>query len=285
MKKRILYIITIITTVGLTSCGSDDVDLTPPSMETNLFNPVPVADLICGTEEPVVFSLTGGDELTFDVIFSDDEALSQYKVDIHHNFDCHGHGGGVVRPGIVPDVDNLTTDWTILEIQDLSGTSVPVVQTFTVPENVTSGNYHFQIQVLDESGNDNPAANFFALKIKNPLDQTPPVIDVLEPKVNAFTVKKGETIRFVGNVSDERSLNDGGNGVLYLSYTDLSSGNSFATNEVFVFDENVETSFDFDFEHTVPLTLVSGSYRYIVGAHDGVRNVAPFQTFEVEVTN
>ena len=49
-----------------------------------------------------------------------------------------------------------------------------VNRTLNVPENVTAGSYHFQIQVVDVSGNDNPAANFFSLKIKNPLDDIAP---------------------------------------------------------------------------------------------------------------
>ena len=183
------------------------------------------------------FDLTGGEQLKFDVIFKDNEALSQYKIDIHNNFDCHGHGGGSAPSVAPPNVENQTIDWSIIDIQNISGTSAPVNRTLDVPENVTAGNYHFQIQVVDVSGNDNPAANFFALKIKNPLDDTPPQISVDEPANSSFSVKKGENIRFIGQVTDDRSLSDGGNGVLYLAYTDLSSGNTFTTDQVFVFDE------------------------------------------------
>jgi hypothetical protein len=285
MKKQIFQIITLATLLTFAACGDDEVDVTPPTMEAMAYTPVPVAAEICGTQEPTVFLLTGGDQLVFDVIFSDNAALSQYKVDIHNNFDCHGHGGGSAPSVVVPGVDNQTTDWTVLDIKDISGTSAPVKRTLDVPQNVTAGNYHFQIQVVDESGNDNPAANFFALKIKNPLDSTPPQIAVDEPATSSFSIKKGETIHFKGQVTDDRSLSDGGNGVLFLSYTDLSSGNTFSTNKVFVFDENVGKTFDFDFEFTVPQTLTTGNYRFSLGANDGVRNVAPFQFFEVQVTN
>ncbi len=285
MKKQIFQFIALIIVFTMLACDSENVDVTPPSMEVTSFTPVPMADEICGAQEPVVFHLTGGDQLTFDVIFNDNDALSQYKIDIHNNFDCHGHGGGSAPPVPVPNVDNLTTDWSVLEIQNINGTTSPILRTLDVPENVTTGNYHFQIQVLDQSGNDNPAANFFALKIKNPLDDVLPQISIQEPKNTSFSVKKGETIRFIGQVTDDRSLSDGGNGVLFLAYTDLSSGNTFSTDAVFVFDETVDTSFDFDFEYTVRQTLVAGSYRFSLGANDGVRNVAPFHFFEVEVTN
>ena len=285
MKKNIFQLIPMVTVIMLSGCGDGEVDLTPPTMEVVNYVPQPSMDEVCGTQEPVVFNLTGGDQLIFDVIFKDNEALSQYKVDVHNNFDCHGHGEGNLFITPVPDVNNMTTDWTILDIQDISGLNAPVARSFDVPENVTTGNYHFQIQVLDESGNDNPAANFFTLKIKNPLDDIAPEIDVNEPSTSSFSIKKGETIRFSGMVTDDRSLSDGGNGVLYLFYTDLSSGNTFATSEVIFFDENVEQQYDFDIEYTVPLTLVARNYRYTLAANDGVRNVATFQSFEVEVTN
>lgn len=285
MKKQILNFIIFGLTLTIIACGDNDVDVTPPSMEVVSFDPLPIADDICGTEEPMVFQLTGGEQLILDVVFNDNDALSQYKIDIHNNFDCHGHGGGSAPSVAAPNVDNLTSDWAVLDIQDINGMSSPVKRTLDVPSNVTTGNYHFQIQVVDESGNDNPAANFFALKVNNPLDSTPPQIMVNQPVDSGFSTKKGETIRFVGEVTDDRSLSDGGNGVLYLAYTDLSSGNTFTTDEVFVFDEIVDKSFDFDFEYTVPQTLTTGSYRFSLGANDGVRNVAAFRFFEVEVTN
>ena len=285
MKKKIYPYLIIITVFNLIGCGTEDVDVTPPTMVVNSYTPQPVEDEICGSLEPTVFNLTGGDQLSFNVEFNDNDALSQFKVDIHNNFDCHGHGGGSAPSIPPPAVNNLTTDWSVLEIENLFGISQSVERVFTVPENVTAGNYHYHIQVIDESGNDNPAANFFALKILNPLDGIEPVIEVEEPAVRNFSAKKGETIRFKGRVTDDRSLSDGGNGVLFLSYTDLSSGNTFSTDQAFVFDENVDDTFEFDFEYTIPQTLVDGRYNFSLGANDGVRNVAEFEFFEVEISN
>ncbi len=279
-KIKYLGLIVIWFLIG---CNDESVDITPPSIDFESFTPTPSEDEICGGVEPVVFNLTGGDELTFDAIFTDDSALSQYKIDIHNNFDCHGHGGGSAPSVTIPSVDNQTMDWTVLEIEDISGTSSAVVRTLNVPENVTAGNYHYHIQVIDEAGNDSPFANFYSLKIKNPLDDVSPQISVQEPISKSFTIKKGVNIRFVGQVTDDRSLSDGGNGILYLAYTRQATGNTFSTNVAFPFDENVELSYDFDFEYEVPRTLVAGSYRFSLGANDGVRNVAPFAFFDVEV--
>ncbi len=281
---KVIYIIPVFL-VFIFGCGDDTVDTTAPSLEVVSYTPSPIEDEICGSQEPVVFHLTGGEQLTFDVIFNDNEALSQYKVDVHNNFDCHGHGGGSAPPVSVPNVNNQTTDWTVLEIQNISGVSTPVTSSLDVPENVTAGNYHFHLQVIDEAGNDSPFANFHSIKIKNPLDDISPLINVQEPTDANLSVNRGDVIRFTGQVTDNRSLSDGGNGVLYLAYTALSSGNTFTTDQVFPFDALVSTSFDFDFEYIIPQTLVSGNYRFSLGANDGVRNVAPFVFFDVEISN
>lgn len=282
---RRIAIFALLVIMCLTSCSDEPVDIIPPTIEELGYVPVPSEGEICSSIEPVVFKLEGGGELSFDLVFRDDTALSQYKVDIHNNFDCHGHGGGNA-PGIsAPNLENLTTDWTVLDIQDLSDLSTPISRTLNVPQNVTAGNYHFHIQVIDESGNDSPFTNFYSLKITNPIDSIAPEINVDEPSANSFTVKKGDLVNFKGQVTDNRSLSDGGNGIVYLSYTKLSTGNTFNTNENLSFDVSIDKSANFDFAFEIPQTLTLGNYRFAIGANDGVRNVAPFIFFDVELTN
>lgn len=286
MKNIKFLFFALISILTLFACGDEEVDVTAPRMDIVAFSPEPEVATVCGTQEPGVFQLTGGDDLVFDVVFNDDKALSQYKIDIHTNFDCHGHGGGSAPSIAVPSVANQTMDWAILEIQELEGTSTPIERTLQVPTNVTTGLYHFQIQVIDESGNDEPEPTFYTLDIKNPIDNVAPQISIQSPPNNAFSVAKGDVIRFAGQVTDDRSLSDGGNGVLFLSRLDLSSGNTFTEGDaVFPFDASIDTVYDFDFEYEVPSTLVAGSYRYFIGANDGVRNVGEFVSFDVEVTN
>lgn len=271
-----------ISVLGLAACGSDGVDLTPPTIDEVGYSPMPQPGEICGATEPVVFELKGGDEFDFDVLFEDDKGLTQYKIDIHNNFDCHGHGGGVAPKVVVPSVDNQTEDWSVLKIEDLSGTSVSVQESLKVPANVTAGNYHFHLQVIDESGNDSPFSNFYSLKIRNASDDVAPQIAVTEP-ASTLSLQRGETLTFKGQVTDNYSLSEGGNGVLYLAYTKLSSGNTFSTDVAFPFDATVDKSYDFDFNYTIPRTLTAGDYRFSIGANDGVRNVAPFVFFDVAV--
>ena len=282
MKQHFLLFLT--GTLIFFGCGQDDVDVAAPSMKFLSLTPAPVAAEICGTMEDSVFFLKSGEELLFSSLFRDDNALSQYKIDIHNNFDCHGHGGASA-PGVsAPNVESVTEDWTILDIVALSGTESQADRKLQVPENVTAGNYHFQIQVIDESGNDNPLANFYSLAIVNSRDEEAPEITVIEPS-GAFSVAKGESILFQGEVNDNFSLSEGGNGILFLSYTDLSSGNTFTTDAAFSFDSSVDKNYPFSFEYTVPNTLTAGNYRFSLNAFDGLRNVAKRVDFEVEVKN
>lgn len=268
------------------SCGgSDEVDVSAPSMQVLSFAPAPAPGAVCGGMEDSVFTVLGGEVLAASLRFSDDRSLSQYKVDIHNNFDCHGHGG-VASPGVaVPDVSSQTEDWTVLNIEALSGEAAEEGLQLSVPQNVTAGIYHFQIQVLDEAGNDNPLANFYSIKAVNPTDETAPELSVTAPAELSFSAEKGNALDFSGTVTDNYSLSEGGNGVVFLSYTDLSSGNTFGTDAYAVFGAAVEKDYNFDFEYTIPQTLKAGNYQFRIDAHDGVRNTAVPIVFEVAVTD
>ena len=283
--RQLLFFVLPVTIVFLSSCGEDAVDLQEPTLTIQEMTPAIGQGEVCGSLEEGVIALKGGEELLFTILFEDDVALSQYKIDIHNNFDCHGHGDGGAPGVVVPNVNNQTTDWTLLDIIDLSGTGQTIDRNLPVPTDVTAGNYHFQIQVIDAVGNDNPLANIYTLKVINPTDEIAPVIAASTPLGMGFSMAKGNSITFNGQVTDNHSLSVGGNGVLYLSYTDLSSGNTFNTDQVFIFDTSVNTVYDFSFEYMVPLTLKAGDYLFTLGATDGVRNVAESVVFNVEVTD
>ena len=270
----------------LLSCSDDNsVDVNAPSMQILSLTPPPAAGEICGTTEDTVFTIRGGETLEAELVFSDNQALSQYKVDIHNNFDCHGHGGSAT-PGIpAPNVASVTEDWTVLALEGISGTSEAVTLSLKAPENITAGAYHFQVQVLDESGNDNPLANFYSIRAYHPDDEEPPVLTVESPTESSLAAQKGETLRFEGQVTDNFSLSEGGNGLVFISYTDLGSGNTFSTDAFVALDGGVGKSYDFELEFEVPQTIKAGDYRVRVDAYDGVRNVAQPIFFEVEVTD
>ena len=275
-----------IAVLGWGCGGSDEVDISTPTMQIISFVPAPAPSPVCGAVEDSVFTVVGGEVLAASLRFVDDRALSQYKIDIHNNFDCHGHGGSSA-PGIaVQDVSSQTEDWTVLDIQALSGESAEEQLQLLAPQNVTAGFYHFQVQVIDESGNDNPLANFYTIRAFNPTDQEAPEIQLSSPQAgNTITVAKGAQISFVGTVTDNYSLSEGGNGVVFLSYTDLSSGNTFNANTYEIFPGEVEKDYNFNLEYTIPQTLKAGNYRFRIDAHDGVRNTADPIIFEAVITD
>lgn len=266
----------------LFSC-SGEADITKPEIILQNFNKPPKQDFICGFADDNVISVTGGETLTFEAIFSDNEALSQYKIDLHNNFDCHGHGSGAT-PGIsLPQSQGNTVDWSLLIVQNISGKEVVENFRIKVPENVTAGVYHFTIQLIDESGNDASTTSIYSLKVGNPSDSIVPDLNIASPAIQNLTVKKGDVITFEGMVTDDRDLSLGGNGMVFLSYLNKTSGNVFSTNTYKVFSESYGKSASFNLSYTVPNTLITGNYTYSLVAFDGVRNVSDVRTFEVKV--
>ncbi|HKK89687.1 MAG TPA: DUF4625 domain-containing protein [Saprospiraceae bacterium] len=286
MNKVILRLCFILAVPQvILSCAEEDIDRTAPEL-TILDSTIPAASAeICGGMEDQVYRIGNGDTLGLNLQFKDDVALGEFKLDIHNNFDCHGHGTDQAPGVAVPDVSSATEDWSELIIEGLDGTMENLNITLMAPENVTPGVYHFSLQVIDESGNDTPLSDIFSIKAYNRKDTVPPVINAATPERSTMDVQRGDKIRLTGSVRDNRSLSDGGNGVLYLSYTDLSSGNSFLSDIIIPFDNSVQTTYEYDFEFTVPRTISSGRYRLSLSLHDGLRNIAERVEYELNIPN
>ncbi len=269
----------------VSGCSNNDIDLTGPSLEFLSFSPAPQSGMVCGEVENGVIAIASEETLELSIRFTDNEALSQYKLEVHNNFDCHGHGG-VEVPGfaIPPGVQNLTEDWEELDVVNLSGTDNTVDVSLTVPRNVTAGNYHFEIEAIDESGNENETGHIYSLIVANGNDLEPPVIH-LDTPANMISIAKGSGIAFSGTVTDNQPLGQGGNGLLFLSYTNTSTGKVTTSEAVFAFDADTSLSYPFDFEFVIPGSLSTGTYQFTLHAHDGVRNIAAPRDIQVEITN
>lgn len=274
IHNHILLIMAVF--LGLvSSCGPKNVDDTPPALAFLVVSPEPTSDFVCGSEEPVVFHLRSGDTLSLDLRLTDDVELSQYKVDIHTNFDCHGHKMN-------------TEDWTVLKTGNLSGKESLLQLRLPVPANVTAGDYHFQIQVLDKAGNDNPAAYIYAIKVLNAADTTPPILNISSPIVNSgdvLVLRKGQNITFTGHVADNHPLAEGGNGKLEFFYRSNASGNTFRWGSPVVFTAADGDYKDFSITLPVPNTAANGDYVVTVWAYDGVNNAALPIVYAARITN
>lgn len=277
MRYAILFLFLII----LSSC-KEGIDVTAPEIGLSGFSHLSVSMEVCGVIEDEVFKLKSSEKLSLRAVFRDDVALSQYKIDIHQNFDCHGHGDGTA-PGVsLPDLPGQTEDWTLIEIGELEGEEVEKIFQWQVPENVTAGNYHFSIQVIDLAGNPAERTDIFSMNILNIKDTIAPILEINSPTERNMVLDRGDIFTVRGILSDNYSLSEGGNGLVFMSYLNLNTGNTFSTNSFKVFTTSSAQEY-FELQFTIPATLSRGKYRFVVGAFDGVRNASETEHFLIEV--
>jgi hypothetical protein len=121
------------------SCDNDNGDTKKPVI--NLIEPEEGDSL-----------LIGGD-VHFEAEFSDNEMLASYKIEIHNNFDAHGHD---LRAGNAEE----TVNFTFVQTYDLSGKRNADVHhhDIKIPENATPGNYHLMVYCADAAGNESHIA-------------------------------------------------------------------------------------------------------------------------------
>lgn len=272
---RMFRYLLAIAIVSISIMGCSEADTEPPVISDLVITPLPTAGIVCGQEDAYVIQLYTGDSLTISFTVTDDEELSQYKFDIHQNFDCHGHAKL-----------EETVVWEVIDIGNISGTEAQVSRVLNVPEIATAGNYHFSIQVADFFGN-SAKTQVFSIILQNLDDTIPPVLTVSEPSVSSITLNltdsmPNDSIRFVGSVTDNRDLENGGNGKLELRYWRVGSANTFELYNI-LFVLGTGPSIDFDFTVTVPPTLVTADYIFELRAFDGVNNLSNTVRFNVTI--
>ncbi len=264
------------------SCGvTADVD--PPSLNILSASPEAQPDSICGTLEPVVYPLLGGDTLVLELELTDNEALSQLKTDIHANFDCHGHArmGRSARMAATAE----TQDWSLLELIDLGGTEEVLTVALAAPANPTAGAYHFQMRLVDAAGNEDPNARFVSIRLRHPDDTLRPQLMDLSPVPGtALSGVRGEALDFDFRLEDNRPLGEGGNGRLVLYYVQLSNGNRFKATDL-VFEASEGATATGVFSWTPPTTLTTGEYILDLQAFDGVNNASSVRTWSLTLTD
>jgi hypothetical protein len=87
-----------------------------------------------------------GGTIHFDAEFSDNEMLASYKVDIHNNFDNHGHATKQTAE---------TVAFEYIKTWPLSKKNEKIHHhEIAIPENATPGEYHLMIYCTDAAGNE-----------------------------------------------------------------------------------------------------------------------------------
>jgi len=134
------YLFVILTLSLSPSCGEES-DTVPP-----------VINLIEPENEDLLH--IGGD-VHFEMELSDNEGLKSYKVEIHNNFDGHGHETAVRSTG----QDAVTVPFAFNKSWDVSGQKNASIHhhEIIIPADATPGHYHFMVYCTDEAGNESHA--------------------------------------------------------------------------------------------------------------------------------
>jgi len=134
MKKKLFYYLSslLVSALILSSCSDDDNDTQKPII--GITNPVKGAEVYIG------------EILTVTADLSDNEELSEYKIDIHYNGDGHSHSKATEATEFRYNKD----------FQDAKGKkSAKVEVKIDIPIDIKTGNYHLGIICFDKSGNEN----------------------------------------------------------------------------------------------------------------------------------
>lgn len=254
----------IILVIFLSSCESES---PAPAGNQNLpekpaiamLNVAPSSETldICGENDPNAIALSSADTLKLTINLKALYGLSQYKIDIHSNFDCHAHGRMAQDVGV---------PWQVLEVQDVEGYDVTVDKNLSIPSDVQAGNYHFMLQALDLKGNEAEWV-LYSLKVTNETDTEKPVITFIDPSTDSISVAIGETIDFKMNITDNQDLFGGRVDVTYLN-----SSNTEFTADQYYFPENAGSEIMYDFSFAFPSSPASGDYTFIAKVYDALGN-------------
>jgi hypothetical protein len=259
--KNILPLLFIITTI--TACK--DKKKNEPNLNNNTSKPsitvvsknIPtVTENLCDASFNNVLKTNTGNTLQVQFRFQGASNLSQYKIDVHNNFDCHSHGKIAA-----------SNPWSYLNIVDITGKDVSVTENLIIPANASVGNYHLMIKLIDELGNEAVPIEFNIILL-NPNDSIAPTINLTIPTTDSIGIARGSNLNFAGTITDNLSLNGG---KFEVSYTD-SAKTSFDIEQVF-FSSTQGNSYNLNFNYTIPLYAVKGPSIFYLKAFDEVNNV------------
>ncbi|MCD7938165.1 MAG: DUF4625 domain-containing protein [Tannerellaceae bacterium] len=133
-------IATLFATAFLTACDEDG-DTTKPAI--HLVSPAEGAVLIIG------------ERIDFEAVFTDNENLGSYKIDIH-DASGHTHGHDESDGDYGHDHGDSKEDaFSFVDTWNLSGISQTVKHTdILIPSSATPGAYHLVVYCYDASGNE-----------------------------------------------------------------------------------------------------------------------------------
>lgn len=183
MKNLKIYLILLSgLAFAVTSCKKEDPDNVKP--------------IIVSLEEPhendTIFS---GTEMHVEGLVTDNEELSQLKIDIHIADDGHEHGK-----------ISSASFFEVVRIIDLSGRNQVFHEDIDIPQEAAAGKYHVIITAVDAAGNQSDVTER-DIVIRNSGDLISPTISVNSPTLGG-TYSLGNPIIVFAELADNAGLGD-----------------------------------------------------------------------------
>jgi hypothetical protein len=232
--KKLIVITLSIPFFLFHSCKKADKE----SPKAAILSPTDSAEIVAGTDLP------------FAAMITDNEALSQYKIDIHENFEGHTHdkANGVI--------------WSKIIIDNISGLVASPAFSIPVPENAGAGWYHLILTAVDAAGNQSEF-DLRNIKIKNPADTSAPEVNVSSPiQDNSYPL--GQPITLSADITDDQRI--------YIIQTRIrrpnSASNLFSKNDTL---NTTQSAYSLNIP-TNGSAWTSGNYELSLRVYDGYFN-------------
>lgn len=266
MIRNFLFYFLFIAFIGfLTGCNNQDdslpVDTTPPAIDNVLLNEMSPGDEIV---------VAPGSEIDLEATFTDDRELGQYRIEIHDDFDNHGH-------------ERLKSEiFGFDQIYNLSGSTQSIHEHIPIPANATPGPYHFTLSFFDAAGNEGQDVVIDFI-IADPESQ--PAINIISPDFeNEIEAVPGQAITLEGTITDPDGLEE-----VHITLVHEDHGHEHGrTNDEPIYDMEYEldgiTTFNFDDSEpiSIPENTPAGHYLLKITAKDLLGNLASI-TAEVHI--
>jgi hypothetical protein len=243
---------TALAVIFFSSCGKTDTELPTVCTEPGSTNSV-LADEIEGM---------AGTSIDITDTFCDNEALSEVRWDIHNAAD-HAHEENESDEGFVL---HSGTEWELLQVNALSGTSTANTITLDIPL-TARGVWDIVAAVVDEDGNATIAA-VTQMHVENDYipEFTLSSVDGVDPSTwpGEPTWNAGSIIACAGMVMDSDGVSEA-----HLSLVRES-------DETVIWDLHLQPEgaeeFAFEADVTLPADASSGEYHFEMTATDGTAN-------------
>jgi len=235
MNSFKLQIFTVaIGIAAFSSCKKDNPDNTKPKIDI--------------VSEPLENdTLYTGSELHIEGLVSDNEELSQIKIDIHSAEDGHSHGK-----------ISSASFFEVIKIIDLTGRNQVFIAHVDIPLEAAAGKYDIIITAVDASGNQSDFVER-DIFIRNSSDLIAPIIQVQSPSSNGnYTL--GAALNINAQLADNIGLGD--------VEVKIYRGSNL------VFDNDIELA---ESTHTLNLVVpttgwAAGEYKLEIYVKDQVNN-------------